>query len=78
MNQVVQVKEEHRKNLPYNNSCRWFTRIQTLKQTQHKRMYQLLTELHKINDYPIVLNTSFNLKDQTMLDPNRNRNFSKL
>ena len=43
-------------------------------------MYQLLTELHKINDYPIVLNTSFNLKDQTMvLDPkSNNRNFSKL
>ena len=33
-------------------------------------MYQLLTHLHKDNGYPLVLNTSFNLKDQTMvLDP---------
>ena len=70
MNQVVQVKEEHRKNLPAITHVDGSARIQSLKQPQHKRMYQLLTELHKINDYPIVLNTSFNLKDQTMvLDP---------
>jgi carbamoyltransferase len=34
------------------------------------RIYDLLTELEKQNDYPIVLNTSFNVKDQTMIrDP---------
>ena len=33
-------------------------------------MYSLLKEYQKITKYPILLNTSFNLKDQTMvLDP---------
>ena len=33
-------------------------------------MYKLLTQLQSDNGYPMVLNTSFNLKDQTMvLDP---------
>lgn len=70
MNQVVKVKEEHRKHLPAITHIDGSARIQSLKQSQHQRMYKLLTELHNINGYPIVLNTSFNLKDQTMvLDP---------
>jgi len=70
MNQVVQVKKEHQKHLPAITHIDGSARIQSLKQKQHKRIHQLLTELQKINGYPIVLNTSFNLKDQTMvLDP---------
>ena len=30
-------------------------------------MYKLLKEYQKITKYPILLNTSFNLKDQTMV-----------
>jgi carbamoyltransferase len=30
-------------------------------------MYSLLSKLNEINGYPIVINTSFNLKDQTMV-----------
>jgi carbamoyltransferase len=30
-------------------------------------MYKLLTQLSIDNGYPIVINTSFNLKDQTMV-----------
>jgi carbamoyltransferase len=45
-------------------------RIQTLNREDCVRIYDLLTELEKQNDYPIVLNTSFNVKDQTMIrDP---------
>ena len=70
MNQVVPVKEEHRQNLPAITHIDGSARIQSLTQRQHKRMYQLLTQLSIDNGYPIVLNTSFNLKDQTMvLDP---------
>lgn len=70
MNQVVKVKEEHRHHLPAITHIDGSARIQSLTQKQHPRIYKLLNELEKINEYPIVLNTSFNLKDQTMvLDP---------
>ena len=45
-------------------------RIQTLKKYQCKRIYALLEKLEEKTGYPIVLNTSFNIKDQTMImDP---------
>jgi len=70
MNQVVQVKEEYRDKLPAITHVDGSARIQSLKKSQHKRMYDLLNQLQIDNEYPIVLNTSFNLKDQTMvLDP---------
>jgi len=70
MNQVVKVKDEHQKNLPAITHIDGSARIQSVTHSQHQRMYKLLTELSKVNQYPIVLNTSFNLKDQTMvLDP---------
>jgi carbamoyltransferase len=70
MNQVVKVKEEHRNNLPAITHIDGSARIQTLNNRQHTRIYKLLNQLEIDNGYPIVLNTSFNLKDQTMvLDP---------
>lgn len=70
MNQVVHVKEEHQKQLPAITHVDGSARIQTLNNKQHNRMYSLLTKLNEVNGYPIVLNTSFNLKDQTMVrDP---------
>jgi len=70
MNQVVKVKEEHQSKLPAITHVDGSARIQSVTKRQHKRIYELLTQLHKDNGYPIVLNTSFNLKDQTMvLDP---------
>ena len=70
MNQVVKVKEEHRSNLPSITHIDGSSRIQTVTYRQHQRMYKLLDNLLVDNGYPIVLNTSFNLKDQTMvLDP---------
>ena len=67
MNQVVKVKPEHAKNLPSITHVDSSARIQTLNKNQHKYIYALLTKLQQINGYPIVINTSFNLKDQTMV-----------
>ena len=70
MNQVVKVKEEYRDKLPAITHVDGSARIQSLIYKQHNRMYKLLTQLAIDNGYPLVLNTSFNLKDQTMvLDP---------
>jgi carbamoyltransferase len=30
-------------------------------------MYRLLTEFEKLSGYPVLLNTSFNIKDKTMV-----------
>jgi carbamoyltransferase len=70
MNQVVKVKKKYHKELPSITHVDGSARIQTLERNQHRRMSMLLKKLNSVNKYPIVLNTSFNLKDQTMvLDP---------
>jgi carbamoyltransferase len=70
MNQIVGVKREFRNMLPAITHIDGTARIQTLNREDCVRIYDLLTELEKQNGYPIVLNTSFNVKDQTMIrDP---------
>ena len=70
MNQIVGVKREFRDMLPAITHVDGTARIQTLNREDCVRIYDLLTELGKQNGYPIVLNTSFNVKDQTMIrDP---------
>ena len=70
MNQIVDVKREFRNMLPAITHVDGTARIQTLNREDCVRIYDLLTELEKQNEYPIVLNTSFNIKDQTMIrDP---------
>ena len=68
MNQVVQVKKEHIKNLPAITHIDGSARIQTVNNRQHRRVYQLLLQLEQDNGYPIVLNTSFNLKNKTIVN----------
>ena len=67
MNQVVKVRDEHKHNLPAITHVDDSARIQTVNKRQHRRMYNLLERLRVINEYPLVINTSFNLKDQTMV-----------
>jgi carbamoyltransferase len=70
MNQIVGVKRQFRDMLPAITHVDGTARIQTLNREDCVRIYDLLTELEKQNGYPIVLNTSFNVKDQTMIrDP---------
>ena len=68
MNQVVQVNPKYAPHLPAITHVDNSARIQSLKKTQHKRMYELIGEVKKVTGFPIVLNTSFNLKDQTMVN----------
>ena len=67
MNQVVKVRSAHAKYLPAITHIDNSARIQTLSKHQHRYIYSLLEKLELINKYPIVINTSFNLKDQTMV-----------
>jgi len=55
MNQVVKVKQEHRKNLPAITHIDGSARIQSLKNIQQPHVYKLLSILGSKNEYPIVM-----------------------
>jgi carbamoyltransferase len=66
MNQVVKVKEEYRDKLKAVTHIDGTARIQTVYD-QKANMYKLLTRFEKLSGFPILLNTSFNIKDKTMI-----------
>jgi carbamoyltransferase len=65
MNQVVQVKPEHREKLPAITHVDGSARIQTVY--RNTIINTLLKEFEKLSGYPILLNTSMNIKDKTMV-----------
>jgi carbamoyltransferase len=65
MNQVVQVKEDYIDKLPAVTHIDGTARVQTVY--NHTIMYDLLLEFEKVSGFPILLNTSFNIKDKTMV-----------
>lgn len=65
MNQVVKVKEEYRDILVAVTHIDGTARIQSV--AKNAPCYDLLKEFEKITGYPILLNTSFNVKDKTMV-----------
>jgi carbamoyltransferase len=70
MNQVVQVRSGV--NIPSVTHVDNSARIQTLKREDNPLYYDLLKEFEKLTGTPILLNTSFNLKDHTMTnDPEK-------
>lgn len=64
MNQVIEVKSTHK--LPAITHVDGTARLHTVRREQNPRYYDLLLALKRISGYPIVLNTSFNFKDQTI------------
>lgn len=63
MNQVVQSKVKDLQAATHiDGSCR----VHTVTKKQNERYHKLITELGKIDEKAVVLNTSFNLKDQTI------------
>ncbi len=65
MNQVVKVKEKYRDKLPSITHVDGTARIQSV--TPFNPIYRLLKEYENYSGYPILLNTSFNVKDKTMV-----------
>lgn len=64
MNQVVEVRPEF--NLPAITHIDGSARVQTITKSQNSKYYNLLLKVEELTGYPIVLNTSFNFKDQTI------------
>ena len=65
MNQVVKVKPEYRDKLKAVTHVDGSARVQTVY--KNTLIYPLLVEFEKLSGYPILLNTSFNIKDKTMV-----------
>lgn len=65
MNQIVKVKKEYIDKLPAVTHVDGTARVQTVY--QNTIIYDLLTEFEKQSGFPILLNTSFNIKDKTMV-----------
>ena len=65
MNQVVKVKEEYIDKIPAVIHIDGTARIQSV--TPYNDIYPLLKKFESISGYPILLNTSFNIKDKTMV-----------
>jgi carbamoyltransferase len=70
MNQVFKVKDDFIAGLPSITHADGTARVQTVTREFNTDIYFLLKEFKKLSGYPILLNTSFNLRGQTMvLDP---------
>lgn len=65
MNQVVNVKEKYRDLLPAVTHVDGTARVQSV--TPYNQIYTLLKRFESLSGYPILLNTSFNVKDKTMV-----------
>jgi len=65
MNQVVKVKEEYGPKLPAVTHVDGTARIQSV--TPHNQIYSLIKKFESLSGFPILLNTSFNVKDKTMV-----------
>ena len=65
MNQVVDVKKEYVNILKATTHVDNTARVQSVP--RFTIMYNLLNEFEKLSGYPILLNTSFNIKDKTMV-----------
>jgi len=61
------VKKEYQDKLPAITHIDGSSRIQTVKEDQNKKYYELLKEIEKINGYAMVLNTSFNDKGEPII-----------
>lgn len=66
MNQVVKVRKEYRDKLKAVTHVDGTARIQTVH-NPITNMHKLLTRFEKLSGFPILLNTSFNIKDKTMV-----------
>ena len=63
MNQVVKAKVDF---LPAATHIDGTCRVQTVNKLRNSKYYNLLEEVGRLTNIPVLLNTSFNLKDETI------------
>lgn len=65
---TANVKEEKKEIIPAVVHVDWTSRIQTVNEEQNKKYYNLISEFYKITWIPLVVNTSFNIKDEPIVE----------
>lgn len=65
---VCDVKAEYRHLLPSITHVDGTARLQTVAQGGNDRYYRLLKEFEKLSNVPVLLNTSFNIMDQPIVE----------
>ena len=66
MNQVVKVKNGSLKRFPAATHIDGTARVQSVNKKQNERYYLLLDAFKRLTGHGVLLNTSFNLKDETI------------
>jgi carbamoyltransferase len=68
MLRAKQVRPEWRDRIPGIVHVDGTARVQTVRQEQNPRMYELLTEFEKLTGVPVLVNTSFNIKGEPIVE----------
>lgn len=68
---VSPVVEKHREILPAITHKDGSARVQTVNEDQNPRLYRLLREFQKLTDVPVLLNTSFNVMGDPIVNSPR-------
>lgn len=68
MLKVCDVKPEHRETLPAITHVDGSARLQTVRKEINPRYHRLLTEMGKLNGVPVLLNTSFNIMGEPIVE----------
>jgi carbamoyltransferase len=69
MLQVLQIKQEKRKEIPAVTHVNGSGRLQTVEESQNPRYYRLIQSFKEITQVPILLNTSFNENEPVVCSP---------
>lgn len=67
MSFAPKVREEHRMYLPSITHIDGTSRLQTINRKQNEYIYDILKEFEKLSGYPILVNTSFNIRGKPIL-----------
>lgn len=68
MTTAFQVKEEWIRKIPATTHIDNSARVQTVNKTDNKKFYNLIKKFFKITKIPVVLNTSFNIRGQPIVE----------
>lgn len=68
MLRAKQVRPEWKDRIPAIVHVDGTARVQTVRREQNPRMYDLLTEYEKITGVPVLVNTSFNIKGEPIVE----------
>src|SRR5215475_8833983 len=65
---VKRVRPEWKEKIPAIVHVDGTARVQTVRQDQNERLYRLLKEFDAITGVPLLLNTSFNVKGEPIVE----------